>query len=710
MKKNKLYGWRFILIAFSALVCIIILSFCWFYKSSMKRIMYENEMYIKEATGKNALIINEKMDSRIHSADTLSFVYGKSVECYGNLYLTLRELEDNSVFDFVRFVNTEGISYDSRGETQDVSDREYFVNGISGKSGVDLIDSPIIHEMVMCYYSPVYTDEKISGVLVCFQKQNGIKEMIKDELFGYSPKIFLCDRSGNILISCATREWGGNVLETVSEMEILSRDELERVKKCFRDGKDSSFVFRGSEGKSCGYIQRLDRNDWILIETFPSESAKMIKSHTISLGINMQIIIIAAFCLFITFVVLNNRKQMKIISEKNELEGKVERANVANKAKSEFLSVMSHDIRTPLNGIIGMTSIAKKYSSDNIRLADCLEKISVSGEYLLSLVNEILDMSMIESGKTELMCENFDILELVYGLTEIYSPEIKNHYHKFEVNISEPEHRIVYGDSVKIKQIYSNLLSNAIKYTSDGGIIKVNFFEKHSETEELCFEFSVEDNGIGMSEEYVNKAFEMFSREHDSRINKIQGTGLGLPIAQKFARLMNGDISVKSEEGKGSIFTAVLCVGKSQQTPEVSVLMDKYTVPDMRNRRFLLAEDNIINAEIAREILSSTGAEVDTAEDGKQALDMYISHESGYYSMIFMDIQMPVMNGYETVKSIRSSGKSDAMEVPVIAMTAGAFQEDINASAEAGMNGHLVKPLEQDKIWDEIYKFFPLNY
>ena len=145
-------------------------------------------------------------------------------------------------------------------------------------------------------------------------------------------------------------------------------------------------------------------------------------------------------------------------------------------------------------------------------------------------------------------------------------------------------------------------------------------------------------------------------------------------------------------------------------TTEVSVLMDTYTVPDMRNRRFLLAEDNIINAEIAREILSSTGAEVDTAEDGKQALDMYISHESGYYSMIFMDIQMPVMNGYETVKSIRASGKSDAMEVPVIAMTAGVFQEDINASAEAGMNGHLVKPLEQDKIWDEIYKFFPLNY
>ncbi len=516
--------------------------------------------------------------------------------------------------------------------------------------------------------------------------------------------------------------------------------------------------------------------------------------------------------------------------EQQALREACEAANHANAAKSDFMSRMSHDIRTPMNAIIGMTAIAGKYLEDKERVEDCLRKITVSSRHLLSLINEVLDMSKIESGKIDLAEEEVNLSDLIGNLVTMIRPAMQERKHNLDVHIANVEHELVIGDTMRMQQIFMNILGNSAKYTNPGGNIEMEINEKPSNMRGYgCYEFVFRDNGIGMSKEYLKKLFEPFSRAEDSRISKIEGTGLGMTIARNIARRMNGDIEVESEIGKGTKFVVTLILKLvDTEEPDTEKLMDlpvlvadddknasemtciilenigmkgeyvlsgreavqrvwehhrnnqdyfavildwkmpemdgietarairekvgpdvpiiilsaydwstveaearnagvngfiskplfksrlvylfnqiaekdkskelpedgSFTEVKLNGKRILLAEDNELNREIAEEILGMTGVTVESAENGREALEKFERSDENYYDMIFMDIQMPIMNGYEAVEAIRKLPRKDAAEIPIIAMTANAFTEDIQRSKNAGMNEHITKPLD----------------
>ena len=527
------------------------------------------------------------------------------------------------------------------------------------------------------------------------------------------------------------------------------------------------------------------------------------------------------------------RKQQQI---EQALREAVDAANASNKAKSDFLSSMSHDIRTPMNGIIGMTAIAANNLDDRERVADCLRKISESSDHLLSLINEVLDMNKIESGKVELVEEEFSLAELIDATLAMTRPQMQQHQHSFRVNIINVTHEQVIGDSRRLQQVFTNIMSNAIKYTPDGGKIFLSIMETPTKTQDFGhFQFTFEDNGYGMTEEFQKHLFEPFSRANDKQTAGIQGTGLGMTITRNIVRMMGGDISVESVYGEGSKFTVsvylklpqheeinydsfvdlrvlvadddpVCCEatceiltdmgmnsewvlsGKAavervktrreqgrdffaiiidwklpdqdgvETTRQIRKLVGK-EVPilifsaydwteieneareagadvfiskplfrsklarffhtlvdqeekktssdaplrgledlDFTGRRVLLAEDQEINAEIAMDFLTMTGLEVDWAKDGEEMVEMFAAAPDGYYAMILSDIRMPNMDGYDAARRIRSMDRPWAKEIPIVAMSANAFTEDILNSKKAGMNDHITKPIDIDVL------------
>lgn len=374
-----------------------------------------------------------------------------------------------------------------------------------------------------------------------------------------------------------------------------------------------------------------------------------------------------------------------------------EAANRANASKSEFLSRMSHDIRTPMNAIIGMTAIAGTHLENPERVADCLNKITVSSKHLLSLINEVLDMSKIESGKIELEEEEFNLSDLIQNLMTIVRPSIQEKNHELEMHIVNVEHEDVIGDAMRLSQVFVNILGNAIKYTPPGGRLEMEIAEKPSKLYGYgCYEFIFKDNGIGMSEDFQRKIFEPFSRAEDSRVSKIEGTGLGMAIAMNIIHMMNGTITLESKLGEGSrfcvtVFLKQLSGGGVIERPEKE---KEHLEKGFEGKRILLAEDNELNREIAEEIIGNMGVLVESVENGKLAVERFEEMGEGYYDLIFMDIQMPVMNGYEAAKAIRKSRSKDAGQIPIIAMTANAFADDVMESKRAGMNEHIAKPLD----------------
>lgn len=518
--------------------------------------------------------------------------------------------------------------------------------------------------------------------------------------------------------------------------------------------------------------------------------------------------------------------------QKEMLEQAVERAEAANHAKSDFLSRMSHDIRTPMNAILGMTSVATMHINEKERVLDALEKITVSGKHLLGLINEVLDMSRIESGKVSLMEGAFDLSDTIESLLTVFRSQIELKGLSLDAGIARLEHENVIGDEQHLQQIFMNIMGNAVKFTPSGGKISIHIEEKSSHIEGYgCYVFTFEDTGIGMAPDYIQKIFEPFSRAADSRTGKIEGTGLGMSIAVNIARMMKGDIEVESELGKGSRFTvtvylklddlrdsdlaaynglSVLVVDDEETACEstcemlrsigmeaeyvsngddalkritsedgkrfAAVILDwkmpgkdgvetardiqravgdsvaiiiqsaydwadieaealgagvdafigkplfksrlvrvlkealgldheekvspleTFSQEDFSGKRVLLVEDNEINIEVANELLTMVGIQVEMAMNGQLAVDAVLEKEPGYYDLIFMDIQMPVMNGYEASKAIRASGREDLKIIPIVAMTADAFADDIRKSKEAGMNDHISKPVDIERL------------
>ena len=405
----------------------------------------------------------------------------------------------------------------------------------------------------------------------------------------------------------------------------------------------------------------------------------------------------------------NNEIQTQAMKEMEESNKKLKKAKDittealqtaenANKAKTDFLSNMSHDIRTPMNAIIGMTSLIRHDAGNKAKVIEYADKIDISSQHLLGIINDVLDMSKIEAGKTVFKYTDFSILDFITELNTIFHSQIDEKNQTLTIIKENIRHEWVNGDQVHLMQIFSNLVSNAVKYTQEGG--KIQFLVEECETKSSVYakyRFLVSDNGMGMSADFKDTIFDAFTRAESSMTNKIQGTGLGMAITKNLIEAMGGTIDVESELGQGSCFEVLIDLRIAEDRFVSSAEQAEKDEPAgnvLKGMRFLCAEDNELNAEILMELLKIEGAECTICENGKRVLEAFEQSAPGDYDMILMDVQMPVMNGYEATKAIRRSSHELAKTIPIIAMTANAFSEDIQHSLAAGMNAHVSKPVE----------------
>ena len=400
---------------------------------------------------------------------------------------------------------------------------------------------------------------------------------------------------------------------------------------------------------------------------------------------------------------LQTMKEMEIVNQKlkkakNAATEALQTAENANKAKTDFLSNMSHDIRTPMNAIIGITSLIRHDAGNKAKVIEYADKIDISSQHLLGIINDVLDMSKIEAGKTVFKYSDFSILDLVQELDTIFHTQIYEKQQTLTIIKENIQHEWVNGDQVHLMQIFSNLLSNAVKYTQEGG--EIQFFVEECETKSSVYakyRFLVSDNGMGMSADFKDTIFDAFTRAESSLTNKIQGTGLGMAITKNLVEAMGGTIDVDSELGQGSCFEVLMDLKIAEDRTVALAAQEETDEQDgniLQGMRFLCAEDNELNAEILTELLKIEGAECTICENGEEILKAFEQSAPGDYDMILMDVQMPVMNGYEATKAIRRSSHELAKTIPIIAMTANAFSEDIQHSLAAGMNAHVSKPVE----------------
>ena len=444
------------------------------------------------------------------------------------------------------------------------------------------------------------------------------------------------------------------------------------------------------------YTFELGDSQWML-EVMPKNGWNSNEKIYILWGCGLLIVLLLTGFVFVLMLLHRTQKSENTVLELNKkLQKALEQAKTASVEKSNFLFNISHDIRTPMNAVIGMTSLIRHDAGNKDKVIEYADKIDISSRHLLEIINDVLDMSKIEAGKTVFKYNDFSILNFIQEINNLFYSQIdeKKQTLTTKKNI---RHEWVNGDQVHLMQIFSNLLSNAVKYTQEGG--KIQFLVEECETNSPVYakyRFLVRDNGIGMSADFTDIIFDAFTRAESSVTNEIQGTGLGMAITKKLVEAMRGTIDVESELGQGSCFEVLIDLKIAEDKSVSSASQTEKDEQDdsiLRGMRFLCAEDNELNAEILTELLKIEGAECTICENGERVLETFEKSAPGDYDMILMDVQMPVMNGYEATKAIRRSSHELAKTIPIIAMTANAFSEDIQHSLAAGMNAHVSKPV-----------------
>lgn len=955
-----------------AIIIFVIAMVFIFINNNSERIISQNMEYIGSAAGMKSSRVEDVLLDGQKNLNILSYLYGQTLTDDEVNYNELQKMADSALFDYIEFADKEGKNINASGEVTDVSDREYFMRGINGESGIEAVfDSRLTDGNLVMFYTPLRSNGEIIGVLMGLYRDEQIENVLYSLYFGERAKTYLCTRDGRVIAGSSDDEIPDNIITSFETNGSMNSQNIDEMRKNLENGTDYGFSYTGSSGPGVAYIRGVNNTDFMIFQAFPSQITQNMISNATSAGVSLAAEIIGALVLFIVLLIFfNSRRSKKLVKENEEMSYVIDgttklfdvfvfvdlqdntykylagtyspsapiplsgdyhelveyitsamidedgermrkklkpenirkwligddvglsyeyrmkndennwknlniiclkrendvavqvllmrqdvtesktlelrkntalkeayrAAEAANQAKSDFLSHMSHDIRTPMNAIMGMTTIATMHVNDNNKVTDCLNKISVSSRHLLGLINEVLDMSKIESGKLMLAEEEFSISDIIENLMTIINPQIEQKKQNLNVNINNIEHEHVIGDSQRLLQVFVNIMSNAVKYTPEGGSISMTINEKPSDSNGRgLYEFIFADTGIGMKNDFIEHMFEPFSRANDSRVQRIEGTGLGMPITKNIVHMMNGDIQVKSTPGEGSEFTvfvhlrlcddncesfdklaglSVLVVddeqyacestcaildsmgmksdwvtdgdkaldmlkkadesnsiysavildwkmpGKDglQVTKEIRAafgkdipviiltaydwsdiekearaagvndfiakplfksrvayimknIIDKHegyitgnivSDKDYAGRRVLLVEDNELNMEIAEEILEMAGFIVETACDGAEAVKCVSGSEEGYYDLILMDIQMPNMNGYEATSAIRALDRSDAKTVPIIAMSANAFTDDIQKAKLSGMNAHVAKPIEIPKLMSTI--------
>ena len=511
---------------------------------------------------------------------------------------------------------------------------------------------------------------------------------------------------------------GHNVFSVLQNMKYLHNSSFDKTKEELEE-KGCSYSNAVLDETEYFYaLKRLENAEWTLIFLVPAE---YVATNTLKL-VNFVMVfiviftVIVAVCAILGISFVMHRNQQEAIRVERENNARLEIVNTelrqakqaaeeafqvaqeANKSKSNFLANMSHDIRTPMNAIIGITSLIRHDAGDKGKVIEYADKIDTSSQHLLGIINDVLDMSKIEAGKTTFKYTDFSILDFIQELNAIFHSQTDEKNQTFTIIKEDIQHEWVNGDQVHLMQIFSNLLSNAVKYTQEGGEIQLLAEECESHSSVYAkYRFLVSDNGMGMSADFKDTIFDAFTRAESSLTNKIQGTGLGMAITKNLVEAMGGTIDVESEPGQGSCFEIFMDLKIAEDKSVSLILQKEKDEPEgniLQGMKFLCAEDNEINAEILTELLKIEGAECTICENGEEILKAFEQSVPGDYDMILMDVQMPVMNGYEATKAIRRSSHELAKKIPIIAMTANAFSEDIQHSLAAGMNAHVSKPVE----------------
>ena len=804
-----------------------------FIVDNTQRIAKQNEEYLNELTTQRAISVDSLIAENLTFIRSTAYLYGRSLTSPWADVAVIRDYEENSAFDRLRFVDASGDDYTSRGVMANLSDRDYFQAGMRGESGVTyVLNSRVTGEKQIGFYAPVYYEDEIIGIMVGFYGEDYVRRLLEYDLFGYEGEGWLCARDGAV-IGATRAEAPENYLTHLREDGHCEGEALARVEAALVAGEEIAFTYTDGKDQATGYAVGLTQAEWVLIRSFPPSASKQIlenangegealiaelvvlfsiyvalfaldmvveqrrtreanrNANDVSTGVSRlfdkfvtldltteeyRYIIgtpddpnlppeggYASFCrslldrmpdekqrgetaafidpdnlkalladadraslrvhapildaewLTYNFIVIERRAgaptrvlvvcqdvtdlHRKEEAEQRQLQQALDAAEQANRAKTEFLFNMSHDIRTPMNAIMGFTGIAATHLQDGARVRDCLDKIDAAGKHLLSLINDVLDMSKIESGKLQLNVEDFSLSDAVGHLVDMVKPQAEAKRQALNLSV-EIDHDRIQGDPLRLNQILLNILSNAVKYTPEEGRIDLAIRELDSGAAGRgLYEFRVRDNGIGMSPEYLPKLFENFTRERGSTVSKIQGTGLGMPIAKKLVEMMSGDIAVESALGAGTTFTVHIPADFASAPAQADGAADEALSPErLAGHRLLLAEDNAINAEIARFILTEAGFEVDWAENGSVALERVRADHDGY-SAVLMDIQMPVMDGYAAASAIRAfEAEQGLARVPVIAMTANTFEDDRRNAFEAGMDAHIAKPYVQEEM------------
>ena len=714
----------------------MLLAFFFLYHTYIQDIIYEERLnQMEEITHQMFQNLEDEIDSHWDRVtEECNYLRDANIQTTDELCRHMKKKYELSAYAdhkiMLMAVDSEGGYYTESGNRGLFRDLDYFEENPEKISFV--FDSMTDNQSKMIFLNrlqepiDLQNGEKKTSILYfgIAQDMEQLNPYFNCEAYNGNNSVYVLDDNGFKLFNSNQVELikGHNVFSVLQNMKYLHNSSFEKTKAELEE-KGCSYSNAVLDGTEYFYgLKRMENAEWTLIFLVPAE---YVATNTLKLVNFVTIVIviftvIAAVCVMLGISFIMRRNQQEAIRVERENNARLETVNTelrqakkaaeeafqvaeeANRSKSSFLANMSHDIRTPMNAIIGITSLIRHDAGDKGKVIEYADKIDTSSQHLLGIINEVLDMSKIEAGKTVFKYSDFSIPDFIQELDTIFRSQISEKKQTLTITKENIRHEWVNGDQVHLMQIFSNLLSNAIKYTQEGGEIQLLAEECESNSSVYAkYRFLVCDNGMGMSADFKDRIFDAFTRAENSLTNKIQGTGLGMAITKNLVDLMGGTIDVESEPGQGSCFEVFMDLKIAEErsvSPASQAETEKQDGNILKGMRFLCAEDNELNAEILTELLKIEGAECTICENGKRVLETFEQSVPGDYDMILMDVQMPVMNGYEATKAIRRSSHELAKTIPIIALTANAFSEDIQHSLAAGMNAHISKPVDMKTL------------
>ena len=730
MRKTKSY--RNLILGCCMTGIVMFLAFFFLYQIYIQDIIYEERLnQMEEVTRQMFQNLEDVIDARWNRVtEECNYLEDASVQTTEELCEYMKKKYGLSVYAEQRItllaVDSEGGYYTESGNRGIFRELDYFEDSPEKISFVfnSLTDNQSEMVFLKRLSEPIYLQnddkETVIRYLGIAQDMEQLNPYFNCDAYKKNNSVYVLDNNGFKMFNSNRVELikGHNVFSVLKKMKYLHNSSFDKTEAELEE-KGYSYSNAVLDGTEYFYgLKRMENAEWTLIFLVP---AKYVATNTLKL-VNFVMIFIVIFtvivsaCVILVISFVMHRNQQEAIRVERENNTKLETVNTelrqaklaaeeafhvaqeANRSKSSFLANMSHDIRTPMNAIVGITSLIEHECDDGEKVKEYAKKIELSSQHLLGIINDVLDMSKIETGKTTLKYVDFSISELLQEMNTVFHPQANEKHQTFVITGEDIRHDWVKGDRIHLTQIFTNLLSNAVKYTQAGGIIQFIVEECQTNSSVYAkFHFMVKDNGMGMSPDFKDKIFDAFTREESSLTNKIQGTGLGMAITRNLVEVMGGTIDVESMKGQGSCFEVLLDLKIAEQrvaAPTQKIQENMQDISVLKGMRFLCAEDNELNAEILTELLKIEGAECTICENGEEILKAFEQSAPGEYDMILMDVQMPVMNGYEATKAIRRSSHELAKTIPIIAMTANAFSEDIQHSLAAGMNAHISKPVE----------------